>query len=111
MKKLPNYNTLALIFGVIIANGRNGCEISDMEDFQNDFYDDEITGEKVTTLASEDAQPIDHDHVCLDQSTNFTRTKRTQSIDQDKRVGKKPFSKQKTLAYSPKKLETLVEIS
>ncbi|KAG5618049.1 hypothetical protein H5410_017873 [Solanum commersonii] len=54
-KTLPDYNTLALIFGDTIGDDRNGCEINDVEDFQSEFTDDDITAaEKVTTPAPED---------------------------------------------------------
>ncbi|XP_060182443.1 uncharacterized protein At2g29880-like [Lycium barbarum] len=71
-KKLPDYSTLALIFGHTVADGRSGCEINDVEDFQNEFSDDDITTEKVTTPASEDVQFVDNDHGCFDQNINFT---------------------------------------
>ncbi|XP_006344968.1 uncharacterized protein At2g29880-like [Solanum tuberosum] len=57
-KTLPDYNTLALIFGDIVADGRNGCEINDVEDFQSEFTDDDIAAEKVT-IPTEDTQFVD----------------------------------------------------
>ncbi|KAG5575395.1 hypothetical protein H5410_055529 [Solanum commersonii] len=59
-KTLPDYNTLALIFGDIVADGRSGCEINDVEDFQSEFTDDDIAAEKVT-IPTEDTQFVDQD--------------------------------------------------
>ncbi|XP_019232317.1 PREDICTED: uncharacterized protein At2g29880-like [Nicotiana attenuata] len=108
-KKLPDYNTLALIFGDIVVDGRNGCEINNTEDFQNEFSDEEITGEKITTPASEDAQSIDH--VYLDQNISFTSTKTTQSTGQDKRAGKGRLAEEQTLTSRPKRIRNSIGIS
>ncbi|XP_009804065.1 uncharacterized protein LOC107777904 [Nicotiana tabacum] len=108
-KKLPDYNTLALIFGDSVADGRNGCEINDTEDFQNEFSDEEIPGEKITTPISEDAQSIDH--VYLDQNISFTSTETTQSTGQDKRAGKGCLAKEQTLASRPKRIRNSIGTS
>ncbi|XP_060170060.1 uncharacterized protein LOC132600733 isoform X2 [Lycium barbarum] len=107
-KKLPDYSTLALIFGDTVADGRNGCEINDAEDFQNEFSDDDITAEKVTTPASEDVQFVDNDHGCFDQNINFTSNEVTQSSNQDKRAGQRHLAEQPTLTSRPKRIRNSI---
>ncbi|XP_016440075.2 uncharacterized protein LOC107765891 [Nicotiana tabacum] len=108
-KKLLDYNTLALIFGDTVSDGRNGYEVNDTEDFQNKFSAEEITEEKITTPASEDAQSIDH--VYLDQNISFTSTETTQSTGQDKRIGKGRLAEEQTLASHSKRIRNSIEIS
>ncbi|MCD9646907.1 hypothetical protein HAX54_037158 [Datura stramonium] len=107
-KKLPDYNTLALIFGDTAVDGRNGYEINDAEDFQNEFSDNDITGERVTTLAYEDTQFVDYDHACFDHNINFTRTKVTQSSSQDKRAGMGRLVEKPTLTSRPKRIRNSI---
>ncbi|WMV33966.1 hypothetical protein MTR67_027351 [Solanum verrucosum] len=107
-KTLPDNNTLALIFEDIVADGRNRCEINDVEDFQSEFTDDDIAAEKATTPAPEDTQFVDQDDGYFVQNMNFTSPEITQSSNQEKRVGKKHLDEQPILTSRPKKIKNSI---
>ncbi|KAG5572115.1 hypothetical protein H5410_061881, partial [Solanum commersonii] len=108
MKTLPNHNTLALFFGDTVADGRNGCEINDVEDFQSEFTDDDIAAEKVTTPAPNDTQFVDQDDGYFVQNMNFTSPEITQSSNQEKRAGKRHLVEQPTLTSHPKRIKNSI---
>ncbi|KAG5591839.1 hypothetical protein H5410_042353 [Solanum commersonii] len=106
-KTLPDYNTLALIFGDTVADGRNGCEINDVEDFQSEFTDDDIAVEKVT-IPAEDIQFVDQDNGYFVQNMNFTSPEIIQSSTQEKRAGKRHLDEQPTLTSRPKRIKNSI---
>ncbi|XP_049388879.1 uncharacterized protein At2g29880-like [Solanum stenotomum] len=106
-KTLPDYNTLALIFGDTVADGRNGCEINDVEDFQSEFTDDDIAAEKVT-VSAENTQFVDQDDGYFVQNMNFTSPEITQSSNQEKRAGKRHLDEQPTLTSRPKRIKNSI---
>ncbi|KAG5600656.1 hypothetical protein H5410_032026 [Solanum commersonii] len=102
-KTLPDYNTLALIFGDTVAD-----EINDVEDFQSEFTDDDIAAEKGTTPAPEDTQFVDQDDGYFVQNVNFTSPEITQSSNQEKRAGKRHLDEQPTLTSRPKRIKNSI---
>jgi len=97
---LPDYNTLALIFGDTVADGRNGCEINDVKDFQSEFTDDDIP--------AEDTQFVDQDDGYFVQNMNFTSPEITQSSNQENRARKRHLDEQPTLTSRPKRIKNSI---
>lgn len=87
---------MALIFRYTIFYGSNECEINDAEDVQSEFTDDDITAEKVTTYAPEDAQFADQNDEYFAKEINFNSSEVTQSSNQEKREGKRYLDEQST---------------